>query len=543
MGRMRTRRLVVATLAAALTVAACGDDDASEGTSESTAAASTPSPETDAAVTTSASTAGSAPAESPATDPDGVLRVASFQSMFWDPATLTADTLPFLQMVYDTLINSNPDGTLQPGLAESWEYADDGLTLTLHLQPGVTFQDGAVLDAAAVKANLDRSRTLEASVVKTTLANIAEVSVVDPQTVALELTTADATLPATLAGAAGAMASPAAFEDPSFDQNPVGAGPFSLAEFVPGSGFTLERWDGYWNPDAIHLQRMEVRVLPDTSARVNAIRAGELDLAPIEPSDVEELSQLPGIEVLAPETLRYVFLAMNTGLSPLENQQAREAISMAIDRQSLVDGLFFGLGEPTVQPWPEGYMGHVAGLEDDHPYDQDRAKELLAEAGLADGFTAEIIAVPQPVVYGQLAEAVQAQLAQVGITLSVKITEATELGTFFTDRSAAFAMLYTSGSNDPASTIGAWFSKDGFFNAGKLSTPRLEELYHDAIATTDVDERAVIFEDVTRELVDNTLVIPLFFARAPVVVSDRVVGYVPSITNRPDYRSLGVAAE
>jgi ABC-type transport system substrate-binding protein len=546
---MRTRRLLAGVLIAALAAGACGgddDDESSDGdTSEPAATATAPgsSPEDTAAGSTPGSgTAGTtAPDERP-TDPNGVLRVASFQSMFWDPATLTADTLPFLQMVYDTLITSAPDGTLLPGLAESWEYSEDGLTLTLHLQPDVTFQDGAPFDAEAVKANLERSMTLEASVVKALLTNIAEITVVDPLTVELHLTAPDATLPASLAGAAGAMASPAAFDDPAFDQNPVGAGPFTLAEFVPGAGFTLERWDGYWNPDAIHLKTMEVRVLPDTAARINAIRAGELDIAPIEPGDVEELSQLPGLEVLAPPTLRYVFLAMNTSLPPLENQLAREAISMAIDRQSLVDGLFYGLGEPTVQPWPEGYVGHVDGLEEEHPYDPEGAKELLAEAGLADGFEARIVAVPQPVVYGQLAEAVQAQLAELGITLSVKITEATELGSFFTDKTAEFALLYTSGSNDPASTIGAWWSKDGFFNAGKLSTPRLEELYQAAISTTDEEDRAAIFTDVTRELVDNTLVIPLFFARAPVVLSERVVGYVPSITNRPDYRSVGVAA-
>lgn len=523
MTRHRGRRWLTGVLAATIAMTSCGG--AGEGDT----------------TTTGGSSEDTSP-DAPATDPNGVLRVASFQSMFWDPATLTADTLPFLQMVYDTLITSAPDGTPLPGLASSWEYSDDGMTLTLHLQPDVEFQDGTPLDAEAVKANLERSQTLEGSVVAPLLTNIAAVTVVDPLTVALELSTPDATLPANLAGAAGAMASPAAWDDPNFDQNPVGAGPFELVEFVPGASFALERWDGYWNPDVIHLKRMEVTVLPDTAARVNAVRAGQLDIAPIEPADVEELSRLPGIEVLTPQTLRYVFLAMNTGLGPLGDQKVREAISSALDRQAMVDGLFWGLGEPTVQPWPEGYVGHVDGLEEEHPFDREHARQLLAEAGLEDGFEAQIVAVPQPVVYGQLAEAVQAQLAEVGITLSVKITEATELGTFFTDRTAEFALLYTSGSNDPASTIGAWFSKDGFFNAGKLSTPRLEELYHAAISTTDVEQRAQIFEDVTRELVDNTLVIPLFFARAPVVVSERVVGYEPSITNRPDYRGLGVAA-
>jgi peptide/nickel transport system substrate-binding protein len=541
------RWLLAGALLASVALAACGDDDddaardtapaATSATSDAAAPDSVPDG-TDAPGTTEA------PVDDRETDPNATVRIASFFSVYWDPAVQPSGfSISFLGLVYDRLVHTDPDGSLVPGLAESWEYSDDGLSLTLHLREGVTFQDGAPFDAEAVKANLDRSRTLENATVKPDLARIEEVVVVDPLTVRLDLASPDATLPAILSGAAGAMASPAALDDPELDRKPVGAGPFTLTSFQPDSDFVLERWDGYWNADAVRAKRMEVRVLPDTSARVNALRSGEVDLAPIEPADVATLSNIDGIEVLSPQTTRYVYLAMNLAEEPLDVLEVRQAISHAIDRQALVDGLYEGLGEPTVQPWPEGYFPHVDGLEERYPYDPERARELLAEAGYADGFSAEIIAVPQPVVYAQLGEAVQAQLAEVGIDLSVKITEASQLGdAFYVNKETAFALLYTNGSIDPATTIGSRFSANGFFNPGKYSTPRLEELYQQALSTTDPAERAAVFQDVSREIVDQVLDMPLFFAREPVAVSEKVVGFVPYVTGRPDYRFLGIAS-
>ena len=153
MRRTWSRSLFAGAIAVTLAMAACGgdDDDASgsASTAGETAAAATsaPSAATSAdqpAATTDASTAATSAgsgatgstADDRPTDPDGVMRVASFQSLYWDPATQTTDTQSFLNMVYDFLVNTEPDGTLSPGLAESWEYSDDGMTLTFHLRRG-----------------------------------------------------------------------------------------------------------------------------------------------------------------------------------------------------------------------------------------------------------------------------------------------------------------------------------------------------------------------------------------------------------------------
>jgi len=548
MGRKWGRWLLAGALVVA---AACGGDDDDDAGA----------PATDAPAATDSGSEGTEPAGSEGTagadttegatattagdaelDPDGTLRIATFASLLWDPALSPSSyTITYLGLVYDRLVHTAPDGSLVPGLAESWEYSDDGTVLTFHLREGVTFQDGEPFDAEAVKANIERSKTIEGSTVASELASIDEVVVVDPLTVELHLSTPDATLPAVFCGRAGAMISPASLDDPALDHNPVGTGMFKLVEFAEGSDFTLERWDGYWDPDAVKVRRIQVRVLPDTATRVNAVRSGEVDIAPIEPADVATLENVDGVTVRLNKTLRYVYLAMNTAKEPLGDLRVRQAIMHAIDREALVNGPFFGYGVPTQQPWPEGYFPHVPELDDTYPYDPERARELLAEAGHPDGFSADIIVVPSPEVYALLGEAVQAQLGEVGIDLRIQITSPTELGTaMYADKTAAFALLYTNGSVDPAQTVGSRFSASGFFNAGKYSTPRLEELYQQALTTTDDEARTQVMQDISREVVEQVLDMPLFFAQEPEAISDRVVGYESFFTGRPEFRGVGV---
>jgi peptide/nickel transport system substrate-binding protein len=549
------RWLLVGALVAAAT--ACGgdddDDDATEGSAASAeSAAPSAAPADSAGDDTDATTVAPSTDSAPGTtagddaeiDPDGTLRIATFASLLWDPALSPSSyTITYLGLVYDRLVHTAPDGSLVPGLAESWEYSDDGTVLTFDLREGVNFQDGEVFDAEAVKANIERSKTIEGSTVAPELASIAEVVVVDPQTVELHLSTPDATLPAVFCGRAGAMISPAAMDDPQLDHNPVGTGMYELVEFAEGSDFAFEPWDGYWDPDAVKLGRIEVRVLPDTATRVNAVRSGEIDIAPIEPADVATVEEVDGVTVRLNDTLRYVYLAMNTAIEPLGDLRVRQAIMHAIDRESLVNGPFFGYGEPTQQPWPSGYFPHVDGLDDTYPYDPDRARELLTEAGYPDGFSADIIAVPSPEVYLLLGEAVQAQLKEVGIDLSIQITPPTELGTaMYVDKTAAFALLYTNGGVDPAQTVGTRFSAEGFFNAGKYSTPRLEELYQESLTTTDEAARTQVMQDISREVVEQVLDMPLFFAQEPEAISDRVVGYESFFTGRPEFRGVAVTS-
>ncbi|MFV0307366.1 MAG: ABC transporter substrate-binding protein [Desertimonas sp.] len=533
------RRWGLGLVAAAMAMTACAADDGARGGGGGPFVAVAAAPRTAPDDTTADGS--SADAE---IDPDGVLRVATFAEYPWDPH-LNPNTYGLVQLslVYDRLVHTAPDGTLIPGLAESWEYSDDGTTLTLSLRQGVTFQDGEVFDAEAVKANLDRAMTLEGSTVAPELVNVSEVVADDASTVTLRLAAPDATLPAVLSGLAGLMISPPAMDDPALDQNPVGAGMYRLAELTQGAGFTVERWDGYWDPEAVQAASIEWSFVPDTNARVNALTTGQIDIAPIEPFDVDRVEQADGIEVRLNDTLRFVYLGLDLSVEPFNDLRVRQAIAHAIDREALVAGVWLGFGTPSEQIWPEGYFPHVPELDDRYPYDPERARELLAEAGLEDGFSFESIVVPQPAAYQQLGEAIQAQLAAVGIDMSIRITEASQLGTaYYVEKVAPSAVLYTNGRLDPALTVGGRYAESGFFNVGKVSTPRLEELFAESISETDEAARTEIFQQMSTEITDQLLDQVLFFAQEPQGVSDRVVGLESYISGIQEFRGVGVAA-
>lgn len=471
-----------------------------------------------------------------------MLRIATNAEYLWDPDTAAGSySITWLGLVYDRLVHTTPDGSLAPGLATDWRYSNGGRVLTFTLRDGVTFQDGEPFDADAVKVNIERSQTHPESAVVSDLSRIERVVAVDPTTVRLELSSPDATLPAVMSGQAGAMISPAAI-DGDLEQRPVGAGMFKLASLQPGAGFRVERWDGYWDPKAVQLAAIEVSIMPGSVPRVNALKTGQVDIAPVEPEDVDEVeSSSSEVDVRLNDTLRYVYLALNQGEEPLDDVRVRQAISHAIDREAMVEGPFHGYGEPTVQPWPASYFPHVSELDDLYPYDPERAHELLEEAGVGDGFSMDVIAVPDPRVYGEIGEVVQAQLAEVGIDVKIRVTPASALGQdFYVDKVAEGAVLYTNGSVDPALTVGGRYSAEGFYNTGGTSTERLETLYRQAIATTDDARRTEIMQAVSDEVVNEVLDMPLFFAQEPEGVSQRVVGYESWLTGKPEFRGVAV---
>jgi peptide/nickel transport system substrate-binding protein len=340
---------------------------------------------------------------------------------------------------------------------------------------------------------------------------------------------------------AGVMVSPAALEDPELDQHPVGTGMYELVDFVPDASFAVERWDGHWDPEAAQAQRIEVTLIADSAARVNAITTGEIDLAKMDATDIPSLENVDGVTVELNQTLPYLQLGLNLSVPPFDNVLVRQAISHAIDRQTLIDGPFGGYGEATWQPFPEGFPGHADDVEEAYPYDPERARELLAEAGYPDGFTADMLVIPQPVVYQQVSELIMAQLAEVGINLNAVITPISALSDeFYVKKSAPVGLIIATSLTDPALTIGSRYIASAATNPGQYSTPAMEELYADLIATTDTDERTALLEDVSREAVGQVLDMPLFFIVVPEAVNDRVVDYEPSIIERPEYRGVGV---
>lgn len=525
-----SRRVLLALLAAMLLFAgaACSDSDTT----------------TEAATDTEGEPATS-DSDADGNQAEGTLRIAfNASTSSFDPHKSSSSfDIIRLALTYDRLLHTEPDGALVPGLATEWEWNEDATELSLTLREGVEFHDGTPFDADAVKANLERGKSLEGSTVAADLDSLETVEVVDSSHVRLLLGGPDSTIPATLSDRAGAMISPQAFDNPDLDVEPVGAGMFMVTEHRPDDVTIFEAADDYWDPEAVAVDRIEVYAMPDPVPRTNATLTGELDISPIEPADVERVQSASDIDVRLNETLRFIYLGLNKERGPLGDTDVRRAMSLAIDREALVEGIFFGLGTPAVQPWPEGYFPHNPDVSPEPSvYDPEMARELLAQAGYPDGFEFEVISTSAPETYVQLAESIQSQLAEIGVTMNIRVTEPTQLGqAYLVDQVADGALLYTNGRLDPAGTVAERYMPDGLFNPGGYSTDRLTELYDEVIAETDPELREELLQEISDEVVSEVLDLVLFHAIEPEAVSTQVTGYESYLNGKPEFRGVGVS--
>lgn len=446
-----------------------------------------------------------------------------------------------LYPIYDRLINFDPE-TLAPapGLATSWEYTEPQV-LTLKLREGVTFQDGTPFDAAAVKFNLDRAVSMPKSVVKTDLGGIESVEVVSPSEVKINLKKPDAALVLTLADRAGMMVSPAAVEKwgDAFGQNPVGTGPFNFVEYVPGDRLVVKKNDGYWQENKPSLDQISFRYFSDQQTATNALRARETDLQLNVPAaDVAALKAVSDLDVVSSPSLLTEGCYFNFSREPFSKVEARQAIASAIDRQALSALLTFGLAIPTSQVFPNGYWAADADLENPFPYNVEKAKSLLAEAGYANGLDIKGIAF-QGTSEVRKAQIIQEQLKAAGVNMSLDVTDIpTAAKSFFTDKTYDLICSSWSGRPDPSQTAESLFSNKSFFNAGGYLAPGMDVALANASSEQDPAKRAAAFGEVSSINQQYVMWLPLLSQPNNTAIYDDVRGLVPNFYGKIDVSFL-----
>ncbi|HUA50525.1 MAG TPA: ABC transporter substrate-binding protein [Candidatus Sulfotelmatobacter sp.] len=430
----------------------------------------------------------------------------------------------------DKLVDIDPQLNFVPQLATRWEWGGDGKSLVLALRPGVRFQDGSPLDAAAVKANLDRYRTDPLSKRKAELAPVAAVDVVDPLTVRLVLSQPYAPLLAVLSDRAGMMIAPSAFAEAS-KGNPVCAGPFRLAERVALDRIVVRRFDGYWNAGAVALDEVVYKPIPDTGVRLVNLQAGSLDM-------IERLAATDVAAVRADARLRFVettglgYNTMSINIAhgsradtPLgRDPRVREALELAIDRVALNRVVFDGMFVPSNQPLAPGspYWLETRPVP---ARDVARAKALLTEAvGGRFGFT---LTTPNNSSDMQVAQVIQAMAADAGFDIKIEAIEASTMvhSTEKGDYQAALAIW--SGRADPDANISIWLACDGFLNWGKYCDPRLDALLNQAKATTVPAERRALYRQAAERYLDARPHLFLYHFKLLWALSRHVEGFVP----------------
>jgi peptide/nickel transport system substrate-binding protein len=440
-----------------------------------------------------------------------------------------------IEHVYETLVTTDQTLAPLPGLAESWEVSDDGITYTFALRQGVTFHNGRAFVADDVKYSYERILDpATASPVVDELSSIDTIEVVDDQTVKINLKTADSSFLAKLMGGSIAIVPKEVVEENGdLMQTMVGTGPFTFVEYVPNSTVTLERYADYWDAPLPYLDGLDIQIIPDNTARTTALVTGTVDIIEYAPvQDLPIFEDDDTIDVTGNENTNIRYMGVNVTREPFDKPEVRQAIAKAIDRGPIVDAAVFGAGTPTNVIFPPTYW---AGIESEiPPVDIEGAKALLEQAGLADGFSCAIQSWAQYPFLSNAAIVIQEQLRQIGIEAEVDLQENAVLLENYFAGNWDLSVTGTSAYVDPNDVIQSNFGTDQASNGMGYSNPEVDKLIAEGIATTDQDARAEIYGEIQRILLEDLPWINLFIAEQYEAMKTYVKGYVhiPTGSNR-----------
>ncbi len=354
---------------------------------------------------------------------DSVVLAMTLEPPGLDPTAGAASAIAEIVQynIFETLTKINPDGTVSPLLAESWEVSPDLKTYTFRLRKGVKFQNGEVFNAAAVKFSFERAAAEKSTNKdKRTFSGMESVAAIDDHTVVVLNKSLDPDF-LFLMGQATAII----VEPKSADTNatkPVGTGPYQLTTWSRGSSIVLSHWAGYRSASSVKIRKVTFRFISDPAAQVAALLAGDIDAFPrVTPRSVAQFKSNPKFQVVVSGSRAKTILAINNKKKPLDDVRVRRAIAAAIDRKAVIEGAGDGYGAPIGSHYVPGAFGYVdtTGI---NPFNIEKAKALLAEAGIKTPLELSL-KLPPPPYARQGGEVIAAQLAKIGIIAKIENVE------------------------------------------------------------------------------------------------------------------------
>ena len=415
-----------------------------------------------------------------------------------------------------------------PALAESWAFNEDATSLTLNLRQGVTFHDGSAMDSADVRASFERILDEETgAAARSRYTGISAIETPDANTVVFALSEPNVPLLGALASINAAVISEEEADSGDFS-GANGTGAFVLDEWTPEEVTTLSANASWWG-DGPNVDGVEIRIIPDEASILAALRVGEIDFALLnDPLIATLLIGDESIQLNRVPALAYHVLQLNASREPLDQLAVRQALSCAIDRQQILDTASLGEGSVT---GPLTSAAYAVPLDEYFCYERDveMARSLLAEAGLAEGFSISVIAAnAEPPTALSEAQTIQAQLAEIGVEV---VIESMELGTYI-DRwlAADFdgAVALNGGRPDPHTMYSRYWTKDG--NLQKVANyidDTLDDLMAAGKVETDPAARYEIFADFQKHLVEMAPWIWLYTGYEYSAQQAWVSGFVP----------------
>ncbi|SDO10211.1 peptide/nickel transport system substrate-binding protein [Lutimaribacter pacificus] len=435
-----------------------------------------------------------------------------------DPTSAAAGAIDSVlySNVFEGLTRFMSDGSVVPGLAESWEISEDGTVYTFTLRSGVSFHDGTAMDAEDVKFSLDRARAEDSqNAQKALFADIDTVEVVDPQTVRVTLKQPNGSFLFNMAWGDAVIVAPESID--GIKQQPVGTGAFKFSNWVQGDRIEIVKNPDYWGEPA-KLDRATFKFIADPTAAFAAVMAEDVHVFSgfPAPENLPQFEADPRFQVLVGSTEGETILGTNNKMPPFDNVKVREALAHAIDRQAIIDGAMFGYGTPIgthFAPHNPDYVD-LTGMSD---YDPEKSKALLAEAGFPDGFTTTL-KLPPPSYARRGGEIIAAQLREVGIQTEITNLEWPQwLEEVF--RGKDFGLTIVS-HTEPAD-INIYARPDYYF---QYDNPAFQQLMTDLNNTTDPAGRSAILKQAQEMIAGDYVNGYLFQLAALSVANAKVMG-------------------
>lgn len=446
----------------------------------------------------------------------------------YDPLRYGSGQRMFFEGIYDSLFLLDEEGEVVPDLVTNFEYSEDQTQLTLDLDTSATFADGSTVTADLVKQNLDFRGDPDLSAYSGFAEGgeqeIADVTVVDDDTVTLTFAAPQPGFEANLVLPAGAIVGPAGVADrSSLDATADGSGPLEIdtEATIKGNSYLLVKKEDAAAADDYPFDSYEFRPILDPQARVNAAISGEVDLAFIT-SATQEQVEAAGVGLVANGGVIQNLLPFdkNGSLAPqFGDPRVWKALSIAIDRETYVGAVHPG-DIPTANALPAESPGYIPELEEDYAYDPEGAKALLAEAGYPDGFAFDFV-----INQGSQRdlEAIQPYWAEIGVDVTLKNASSTEelfAAVQTTPMGGPIALTWT---NPPGNVFGVLFGFANFHGAENPEIQAAAGAYGAAAGSGDEEAQAVALTELNSSIVESGWLIPLFEQLSPWAYNESVV--------------------
>jgi peptide/nickel transport system substrate-binding protein len=459
------------------------------------------------------------------------------------PATAS---VRFFQLIYTTLLKFDKNLEPVPDLAESWDVSDDALTYTFKLRPGLKFSNGEPLTSDDVKFSFDRILNPKVPAIgQSFYSEVDSVEAPDGTTVVFHMKAPSAAIPVYLAGTESVIISKKVAEsgDLTKIESAIGTGPFKVDEWVPDSHMTLSRNPNFYEEGKPYIDGIRVNIVPNEDAVLAAFQSSATDMTvSLDARFGKQAQGVGNLNVLSTEALAYYLFFNQTAVKPLTDPKVRDALNYALDRKGIIDAASLGEGSPS-GPIPPANTRWARPTTDWPQYTRDlpKAKQLLADAGLADGFSFTMLTQKSdPVNAPTIAETVQAQWAEIGVNVKIELMEFSAWVQHWLDATFTIIPGNNSGAPDPDFYLYRYFHSTGNlqFVTGKFNTPELDKALDTGRTSTDFDTRKAAYDQAQDILVQGAPFYWLYSGFIYTILSPRVQDYLPrsdeSLTNIRD---------